>query len=209
MLFGMKNYSSMNVVSPPRPVACVEQRFVFQQPLQLYLDEKYSFSGDDFTIKDSNGVSYFKCKGKTFSFRDKKVLYDLYDKPLINIQENAFYGHGMKVYAGKNTDKVLGSIHRKSLLKKNKYEFTYQNIATNQTEVLDMKCDFFGSSCGIFYGKEKEGAPMICSITKTKQMLSLFSNYDHYVINVAPGVDAALMVALTICFDELKHEDEE
>jgi len=206
----LKDYSSKPVQSPPCQIVGVEQRFVFQQPITLVLDEKRSFSGDDFKIKDENGVSYFKCKGKALSLRDKKVIYDLYDNPILNIQENLFYGSGQRIYAGKSTDKELGKLSRKKLsIKKNKYEYTFTNLATNKVEVLDLKCDFFGCSCGIFYGKEKEGAPMICSITKTKKMLSFISNYDHYRITVAPGVDAALMVALTICFDELKNEDEE
>ncbi|OUM62297.1 hypothetical protein PIROE2DRAFT_44444 [Piromyces sp. E2] len=205
----MKNYSSMEVTPAPHPIAAIEQRFVFNQPITLLLDEKRSFSGDDFSIKDSNGVSYFKCKGKTFSFRDKKIIYDLYDKPIFNIQENAFIGHGQKIYAGKSTDKIIGSVSRKSMLKKNKYELSYTNIATGQSEILDLKCDFMGCSCGIFCGKEKDGAPMICSISKTKKLLSFVSDRDHYAIRIAPGVDAALMVALTIIFDELKNEDEE
>ncbi|KAG4092152.1 hypothetical protein H8356DRAFT_588239 [Neocallimastix lanati (nom. inval.)] len=207
-MFMLKNYSSSAVKPADHQIGCIEQRFVFQQPITLNLSEKYSFSGDDFTIKDNNGVSYFKCKGKAFSLRDKKVIYDLYDKPLFNIQGNMFYGHGLKIYAGKGTDTLLGKVSRKSLLKKNKYEFSFNNIMTNKPEVLDMKCDFFGCTCGIFCGKESEGAPMVCSITKTKLMLSLISNPDHYQIKIAPGVDAALMVALAICYDELKNEDE-
>jgi len=205
----LKSYSSKEVSSPQNPVIGIEQRFVFNKPVTLLLDEKRSFSGDDFKIKDENGVAYFKCKGKAFSFRDKKVVYDLYDKPIFNIQENLLFGHGQKVYAGKDTSTVLGSVHRRINLKNNKYEYSFTNLATNKQEVLDIKCDFFGCSCGIFYGKEKNGAPMICRITKTKKMLSLISNYDHYQITIAPGVDAALMVALTICFDEIKNEDEE
>jgi len=208
-MFLFKNYSSKDVQVPPKPIIGVERRFVFQQPVTLYLDEKYSFSGDDFSIKDSNGTSYFKCKGKTFSLRDKKVLYDLYDKPILNIQENAFFGHGIKIYSGKSTDNMLGSISRKSLLKKNKYQYSFFNLATNENDVLDIKCDFIGCSCGIFYGKEKEGAPMICSITKTKQLFSFANGHDHYQIRIAPNVDASLMVALTLCYDELKHESEE
>jgi len=50
---------------------------------------------------------------------------------------------------------------------------------------------------------------MICSISKTKQLMSFISDRDHYMIRIAPGVDAALMVALTIIFDELKNEGEE
>jgi len=204
----MKNYSTKEVSPAPHPIVGIEQRFVFNQPITLVLDEKRSFSGDDFSIKDTNGVSYFKCKGKTFSIRDKKVVYDLYDKPIFNIQENAFLGHGQKIYAG-NTSNKIGSVSRKSIAKKNKYEYTYVNLATGQEEILDIKCDFFGCSCGIFCGKEKDGAPMICSISKTKQLMSFISDRDHYMIRIAPGVDAALMVALTIIFDELKNEGEE
>ncbi|ORX52247.1 hypothetical protein BCR36DRAFT_582746 [Piromyces finnis] len=207
-MFLMKSYAQREVSSAQRPIICTEQRFAFNQEITLCLDEKRSFSGDDFAIKDQNGVSYFKCKGKTFSIRDKKVIYDLYDKPIFNIQENAFFGHGQKIYSGKSTDEILGSVHRVSMLKKNKYQLSFRNLATGQEEVLDIKCDFIGNSCGIFCGKEKEGAPMICRIIKSKKLASLISDRDHYKITIAPNVDAALMVALTIIYDELKHEEE-
>ena len=207
-MFLFKDYANKEVTPAPRPIICTDRRFVFNQPLTLYLNEKLSFSGDDFTIKDSNGVSYFKCKGKNFSIRDKKVIYDLYDKPIFNIRANAFIGHGQKIYAEKSTDKILGSVHRRSLLKKNKYEFSYVNLETGQNEILDLKCDLIGCTCGIFCGKEKEGAPMICSINKPMDVKNFISSRDHYVIKIAPGVDAALMVALAIIFDELKNEEE-
>jgi len=199
----------MEISSPPQSIVGVEQRFVFQQPITLYIDEKRSFSGDDFTINDSNGVAFFKCKGKAFSFSDKKVIYDNYDKPILNIQEEVFMGHKMKIYAGDDSKNKLGELSRGSMLKNNKFIYTFTNLANNRTEELDLKCDLIGISCGIFYGKEKEQAPLVCNIAKIRQ--GLFSNKkrDHYCIKVAPGVDAALMVALTICFDELKSEKEE
>jgi len=207
-MFELKDYSKKEISSPPKTIIGVDQRFIFQEPLTLYIDEKSSLSGDDFIIKDSNDVSYFKCEGKVFSMNDKKVIYDSYDKPVLNIQEDVFIGKGMNIYAGDDSKTKLGKLNKKSMIKNNKYVYTFTNLVDNCTEELDMKCDLIGNSCGIFYGKEKEQAPMVCSITKIRQ--SIFAKrHDHYCIKIAPGVDAALMVALTICYDELKHEPEE
>jgi len=208
-MFELKDYSKMELSSPPQSIVGVEQRFIFQEPITLYIDEKSSLSGDDFTINDTNGVPFFKCKGKFFSFNDKKVIYDNYDKPILNIQEETFIGHNMKIYAGDDSKTKLGELSRKSMLKNNKFVYTFTNLADNRTEELDMKCDLIGNSCGIFYGKEKEQAPLVCNIAKIKQSLFTKKRRDHYCIKVAPGVDVALMVALTICFDELKSEKEE
>ncbi|OUM59325.1 hypothetical protein PIROE2DRAFT_69876 [Piromyces sp. E2] len=207
-MFEFKDYSKNEISSPPQPIIGVDERFIFQEPLTLYIDEKSSISGDDFIIKDSNEVPYFNCKGILFSFNDKKVIYDTDDKPVLNIQEDTFVGNGINIYAGYYSNTKLGKLDKKSIFKSNKYVYKFTNLVDNCTEELDMKCDISGNSCGIFYGKEKEQAPMVCNIVKIKQNTDN-KKYDHYCIKIAPNVDVALMVALTICFDELKHESEE
>ena len=60
---------------PKVPLVAIDQRFIYQKTTDLLWKEKLSsFSGDDFDIKDINGVSFFKCKGKAFSLREKKFF---------------------------------------------------------------------------------------------------------------------------------------
>jgi len=176
----------------------------------LILREKiFSFSGDDFTIKDINNIEYFKCKGKVFTFHDKKTLYDLYELPILNIQHKIFtLKRNIKIYADKNDQKQLASISKKSIFSIKKYIIEFYNQATEQTEYLEMKCDYFSFTCGIFYGKEKEGAPLICKVIKRLDAKLLFTSQENYYCQIAPGVDLAFMVALSICFDEYKNEND-
>ncbi|KAG4084815.1 tubby C-terminal-like domain-containing protein [Neocallimastix lanati (nom. inval.)] len=205
----LKIYDNKKVTQLDHDIAVTEQRFVFDKPINLVLKENImSFSGDDFTIKDTEGVSYFKCKGKAMNIRDKKTIYDLYGTPILNIRNTIlFLKDRMKVYADKDDKKTLATVTPVTSINSRKYTISFYNIATEKEETLDMKCDFFSHSCGIFYGKEKEGSPMICKIVKKIDAVSFLTNKDNYYVEVAPGIDAALMVAIAICFDELKNDD--
>jgi len=199
----MKNYTNNEVKKPPNNIIALEERFVFPQAITLVINTKpLSFSANGFTIKDTKGMDYFKCKGSSLNITDKKILYDLYDLPLLNIQNRVFsLKDKIEIYLGANQDQVVATINQKSMMNVNKYTLEFFNQAKDCKEFLDMKCDLMGSSCGIFYGKEKEGAPMISKITRkieTSQVL--------YNVEIAPGVDISLIVAATICFDQLKKE---
>lgn len=205
----LKFYDNKKVTPIDHDIMVTEQRFVFDKPITLLLRENIlCFSGDDFTIKDTDGVSYFKCKGKALNIRDKKIIYDLYGTPILNICNGIlFLKSRMKIYADNNDKKTLAKITPQTSISSRKYVISFYNIANEQEETLDMKCDFFSHSCGIFYGKEKEGSPMVCKIVKKIDAKGLLTKKDDYYIEIAPGIDAALMVAIAICFDELKNDD--
>jgi uncharacterized protein YxjI len=205
----LKFYDRKELTSPEKDVVAVDSKYVFEEPTELLLKEGLlSFSGDDFTIKDSSGNSYFKCEGKLLSIRDKKFVTDMEGKPLFCIANKVLFLKGrLKIYEGNDTKKVLASIAPQTSIKSRKHIVTYYNPVTEKEETLDMKFDFFNHSCGIFYGKEKEGAPMICKIIKKIDAKRILTNKENYYIEIAPGVDIALMSALAICFDEIKNDD--
>ncbi|ORX86177.1 hypothetical protein BCR32DRAFT_325070 [Anaeromyces robustus] len=134
---------------------------------------------------------------------NKIILYDTADEPILNIKEDKSI-KGLKIYDKDNTFKLIATISLKSLIKGNKYVIDYINQHTNKREKLDLKCDFFGESCGIFYGHEKDKAPMICNVLHKRNKFS--DNNDQYCVQMASNVDAALMIAVAICFDILKHK---
>ncbi|OUM62293.1 hypothetical protein PIROE2DRAFT_44435 [Piromyces sp. E2] len=205
----LKFYDKKELSSPEKDVVAVDSKYVFDQPTELLLKEGLlSFSGDDFVIKDTSGKSYFKCTGKLMSIRDKKFITDMEGNPLFCIANGIlFFKSRLKIYSGKDTKEVLASITPVTSIKSRKHLITYYNPVTEKEETLDMKFDFFNHSCGIFYGKEKEGAPMICKIIKKIDAKRILTNKENYYIEIAPGVDIALMAALAICFDEIKNDD--
>ncbi|ORX78131.1 hypothetical protein BCR32DRAFT_282593 [Anaeromyces robustus] len=50
---------------------------------------------------------------------------------------------------------------------------------------------------------------LIARICKMLEAKSLFINKESYSLEIVPNVDMALMVGLTIIFDEFKHDDSE
>ena len=50
---------------------------------------------------------------------------------------------------------------------------------------------------------------MICMINKQYDAKNYFYNKQNYVVEIAPNVDAALMIGLGIIFDELRNDSHE
>jgi len=204
-----QQYISKYLRNPENKIAITDERFCFEQPITFILNENFfSISDDDFTIKDLNGVKYFQCLGKTLSIRDKKVLYDMYNQPILNIQDKLLSLRGkMNIYEGKTQEKSILRIKPKSPIFNQKFTVTFLNKVTGKNELFEMDCDFMGFNCEIYYGKKKNGAPMICRIIKKVDTKAIFTSDENYYVEVAAGVDTAAMIALAICFDEGKNED--
>ena len=199
-----------NQLSIPRnPIVATDNRFIFQQPICLSLRENIaSWSGDDFTITDFYGTPFFKCDGRAFSMRQKKVLYDIYMHPIYNIKHEIFSLRGRyKFNYGEQGDRVIASVDPIDAFKSH-YSISFYNLATGRNDYLELACDFLGSKCGIFHGQAKQGAPMICRINKQYDAKNFYYNKQNYVVEISPNVDAALMIGLGIIFDEIKNDDD-
>ncbi|KAG4089727.1 hypothetical protein H8356DRAFT_1084310 [Neocallimastix lanati (nom. inval.)] len=124
------------VTAPKKPLIAINQRFVHDKEITLLLKEKIlSFSNEDYIVKDVEGESYFKCKGKAFSIRDKKFLHDLDNNPILTIQNKIFSLKGqMTLYDGNDSSKVLGKITPNSLLVKKKLTVQFHNKTTGDIE---------------------------------------------------------------------------
>ena len=200
-----------NVLSVPRnPIVSTENRFIFQQPICLSLRENIaSWSGDDFTITDMMGTPFFICGGRAFSLRQKKVLYDVYMKPIYNIKHELFSLRGRyKFNFGEGGERTIASVDPISTFG-SLYSVNFYNLATDRNDYLELACDITGSKCGIFHGQAKQGAPLICRINKQYDAKNFFYNKQNYVVEISPNVDAALMIGLGIIFDEIKNDNHE
>lgn len=197
-----------HVQAPQVSVIGTEPRFIAQKPVTLALKERVlSFSGDDFSIKDTNGMTYFKCKGKYLTLHDRKYLYDIYNNPIITIKQNISLRFKQTLNDPRSDEKIA-SIKKTSLLSFRSLTVKFFNKATNKKEILTVKGDIMSFSCGIYYG-EGSHAPMIARVVKRIDAKTIFTSKDSYSLEIAPNVDMALMVALAIIFDEFKHEDDD
>ena len=155
------------------------------------------------------GRPYFKCGGRLISFRQTKVILDVYGIPIYNIKHEIFSLRGrFKLYQGNTGAREIASIDPISTFG-SLYSISFYNLATGRNDYLELACDLMGSRCGIFHGSAKQGAPMICRINKQYDAKNFYFDKQNYVVEIAPNVDAALMVGLGIIFDELKNENSE
>jgi hypothetical protein len=60
-------------LQPFSPPLGVNLAFCVNSPTTMVLKEKaFTFSGDDFSVKDTNGTVVLRCQGKAMSFADRK-----------------------------------------------------------------------------------------------------------------------------------------
>jgi len=194
------NYKSDEVETPKNEIVGTESRFILNNPVTLVLNDAGLLLMDEiFDIKDVNNIEYFKCKANGMNKSNKKYLYDIFEKPLLNIEQKFFsLKWKINIYVGDKQEKVLATLTKKNLIDSKDIIIEFFNQATDKKEKLELKCDYFSHSCGIFYGEEK-GAPMICRIIRKKEV----NCTNFYYVKIASGVDIALIVAIFLCFGRI------
>ncbi|KAG4083916.1 hypothetical protein H8356DRAFT_1746604 [Neocallimastix lanati (nom. inval.)] len=203
---GGKDYQNRELEEPQNDIVAVDDRFVFHQPTHLIISSKLiSLTSSDITITDSSGAEYFRCNDELVN---KTIINDLDEFPIVNIQSQILsLKDKINIYRLDTNKEIVGSITQKSVINVKKYTLDFINHATDKKDFLDFKCDVMGNNCGVFYGKEKDGAPMVCRIIRKIEGKSFVSSpQEYYYVDISPGVDIALIVAATICFSKLKKE---
>jgi len=147
---------------------------------------------------DSNKKECYKCNFNTEG--DIIIFYNLNDNPLILLKECSGC---VKILSEKEDKKELIIIKNKITMSHHKYSIDYLNKATNKKELLNMKGSNTFRTSGIFYGSEKEGAPMICRICKIEKKPEY-----QFTVEIAPNVDNLIMIAITLITTFEINDDE-
>lgn len=156
-------------------------RFVVKQKI-------LSFS-DSFVIQDENNRPAYKVEGKLFAFGDKLRIYDMNNQERVYIEQKRF--------------KLLPEYHlfekgnRVAIVKK---EFTlfkprFNIESTSGRYTVDG--NFFGYNFRIL----KEG------IVAARVDKAFFAFRDTYSVEVSPGEDEGLLLAMCIVIDQILHDD--
>ncbi|CAI9097195.1 OLC1v1033565C1 [Oldenlandia corymbosa var. corymbosa] len=139
-------------------IVVVGPQFCAPYPVDLIISRKLmTLAEGSFGVTDVNGNLMFKVKGKFFSLRDRRVLLDAADQPLLSFQQKILTAHRRwKVFRGDSSDdkNQLFSVRKSSLFQfKTKLDVF---LASNTKEDV---CDFriegswFERSCTIYAGE--------------------------------------------------------
>jgi uncharacterized protein YxjI len=149
--------------------------------------EKLFAIGDDFWIEDGDGERVFKVDGKALRFRDTLVLEDRSGTELFKVQEKKLHIRDtMEIESG---DRTVATI-KKALITPLRERFS---IEVADGEDMEAKGNIVDHEYKIERGGEK-----VAEVSKR-----WFRVRDTYGIEIAPGQEEALILAVTVCIDQM------
>ncbi|MGB3764888.1 MAG: LURP-one-related family protein [Ornithinimicrobium sp.] len=155
---------------------------------RFQMREKLFAIGDDSWIEDSNGNKAYKVNGKAVRFRDTFILEDAYGAEVARIQEKKLSVRS-KMTIERGSAKA---IVRKRL------------IGIRDRYLVDVKGGEDLKAKGNFVDHEYEierGGKKVAEISR-----KWFRVRDTYGIQLAEGQDVALILAITVCVDEMSTD---
>ena len=154
------------------------------------LREKMFAIGDDYWIETDNGERVFKVNGKAFRIRDTFVIESPGGEELFTIQEKKLSVRDkMEIERGGQTIATV----KKALVSPLRDRFS---INVEGGEDMEAK----GNIVDHEYKLER-GGDRVAEVSK-----KWFRMRDTYGIEIAPGQGDALILAVTVCIDQLTHD---
>ena len=164
-----------------------------EEKKHIYLmHEKLVAIGDDYWIENEEGKREFYIDGKAFRLRNTLILKDAQGENLYKIQERLLkIRDTMDI---KRADDGLAATIKKALI--NILRDTWKVEIPDGPE-MEIKGDILDHEYRIDIEGEK-----IAEISK-----KWFQIRDTYGVEIEPGYDNALILAITAALDQMAHED--
>jgi uncharacterized protein YxjI len=155
------------------------------------LNQKLISMTGDLWIDDSNGNHAFEVDGKLLAVRRSLLLKDTSGKELYEINKSLAHVH--KTFEVKQGGKVVVTIQR-ALMSFGGEHFTITAADGGQMKVT-------GNWRGREFHVQKDGTDVIVASRR------FFSIHDAYGIQVAPGFEAPLALAIVVALEQVEKEE--
>jgi uncharacterized protein YxjI len=154
------------------------------------LQEKLFSIGDDYWIENDRGERVFKVDGKALRVRDTMIIEDRSGAELCKIQQKKLHVHEtMEIERGRHT---LATV-KKALIAPLRQRY--------QVDVRDGDdLDIHGNIVDHEYTVER-GGKKVAEVSKR-----WFRVRDSYGIEIGPGQDDALILAVAACLERMSHD---
>jgi uncharacterized protein YxjI len=149
--------------------------------------------GEDYTIQDESGDPVYKVDGKLLRIRETFVIEDRDGNEVATIREKKIaLRDSMKILRGGDTIATI----RKAWISPIRDKFTVDveggEDLVAQGSITDHEYEI------------RRGGDTVARVSK-----SWFSIRDTYGIDIAPGEDDGLVLALAVAIDEMAHDHDE
>ena len=157
-------------------------------PQRYQMREKLLAVGDDYWIEDADGRRAFKVNGKALRIRDTFVLEDANGDEVAKITERA-----LRVRDSMEIEGAAGkaTVHKALVGLRDRFKI---DVAGGQ----DLTAH--GNLVDHEYEIESDGET-VAEVSK-----KWFRLRDTYGVEIHPGVEPALILAVTVCIDAMTHD---
>lgn len=147
--------------------------------------------GDDFWIENEQGQKVYKVDGKALRLRQTLIFEDAQGRELAKIQERVLRVKDSMEVEGPNGQTV--ALVKKALITPLRDRFT---VKVKNGPDLEVQGNILDHEYSIGEGRDK-----IAEVSK-----KWFRLRDTYGVEIEPGQDDAVILAVTVCIDEMVHE---
>jgi uncharacterized protein YxjI len=159
-------------------------------PVRYKLQEKIFSIGDDYWIENDRGERVFKVDGKALRVRDTMIIKDRSDAELCKVQQKKLRVHEtMEIERGRHT---LATV-KKALIAPLRQRYKVEVRDGDDLEV-------HGNIVDHEYTVERSGKK-IAEVSKR-----WFRVRETYGIEISPGQDDGLILAVAACLERMSHE---
>src|SRR5437667_6635013 len=152
--------------------------------------EKLVSIGDDFWIENNKGEKVYKVDGKAVRVRQTLIFEDRSGKELAKIQERMLRVKDSMEVEGPGGDQM--AMVKKALIAPMRDRWT---VKIKGGPDLEVKGNILDHEYTIGEGREK-----VAEVSK-----KWFRVRDTYGVEIEPGQDDILILALTVCIDQMAH----
>lgn len=157
---------------------------------QYQMREKMVSIGDDFWIENAQGQKVFKVDGKALRVRNTLNFDDVHGNTLYQIQERKLRVKDSMEVEDANGHSV--AMVKKALISPVRDRFT---VSIKGGPDLDVKGNILDHEYTIGEGRDK-----VAEISK-----KWFRIRDSYGVEIEPGQDDLLILAVAVCIDQMAH----
>ena len=158
--------------------------------VQYQMREKMFSIGDDYWIENTRGERVYKVDGKALRIRETMIIEDTTGAELCKIQEKKLRVRDtMEIERG---DDVVATV-KKAMISPLRQRYS---VDVRGGDDLDVH----GNIVDHEYTVER-GGDLVAEVSKR-----WFRVRDTYGIEVAPGQDDALILAVSVCLDRMSHD---
>src|SRR4029079_14689481 len=153
-------------------------------------ERMFSF-GDDYFIEDEEGNRAFKVDGKMLRLRSTLIIRDAEGHERVKIQEKWMRVKDSMEIEGPNGERI-------AMVKKALYTPVRQRFAINVSDGPDLDAD--GNVVNREYEIKRDGFTVAVVSKKW------FRVRDIYGVEIVPGLEPLVILAVVACIDQLAHD---